>query len=999
MSSRRANRRASNQRTSPSVRSAACSAACSAARAAAAHAAVEPLETRRLLSTINWTNKGTGAGAGDTDSFNAIYGGNATIARNIVQRAIDDWERVIVNFNYSNGTNTYNVTVNAAPISGRGGTGSLTQLNGKPTSAVITMDDNGGGEGWYFDPVIGSSAVPDDGEFTNILGPFNATFTGAGGANDDDDYYRTIAHELGHALGIAGSGGSSLLLDDNFTDIGDDPNSSDPADRLFAWNINGGPVEATFTNNTGTHFYEGPTVPVGGTAHPGELLNPGRSVEAPPTQRQLISDLCATVLRDAYGYTIALPSTINTFYANLNTTTNVVTLTGDANPNGSDADQFDLEVTGGSMRFEVNGTSEVIAGAEFSDIVLNAGAAADDANVDALLGGKTVTLNMGAGNDTVDVAFETEDIDNIILSNFTTNGDAGTDLMRFWDRADLGGADTWTFDADTVAKSTRQMDYNSVESLDVRASDNVATVFNIDGTATTTELSILSGPGADTFNVGNGDFDTNIGGSVFIGAGDGGDVLNVDDTADGATGDVYDFAAGRFSKPGQILDYTQLESISVLGSDQNSTWRINSTDITLTLIGGDGNEVFRVGDAVGSVGAGAADINALISINGGAGDDQYFVGNGDLDELSQPLIIEDPLVGGGTDTLTVNDGDDTGADPYTLVNGLLTKPGAGSFVSINYFAINSVLIDMNPGDNTFNFTDGFGFPTLQGNGGADTFNVISTSSGATTPVIRGGAGLDNVIVNEDETGTATAVFDADEDLNNLYLYEGGTVNVLANGETGISATSTGFLRGTLNLNDNFLVTGSSVAFVVDKITRGYNAGAWNGVPAGGAAGVVRSSTAAASAAGDGLGYAQVGGAAGQLNIAVYRGTPVAVGNLIVSYTLYGDNNLDRTVGIGDFSLLASNFNQAGTNWVRGNYNYDGSTGIGDFALLAANYNLSAADVPDAAARGGSAQPSPFADGGGAVGFESTAAGDRSDRPTTDVLIARYEDGVVTPESV
>ena len=37
-----------------------------------------------LLSTIDWANKGTGAGAGDTDDFNAVYGANATAARNIV---------------------------------------------------------------------------------------------------------------------------------------------------------------------------------------------------------------------------------------------------------------------------------------------------------------------------------------------------------------------------------------------------------------------------------------------------------------------------------------------------------------------------------------------------------------------------------------------------------------------------------------------------------------------------------------------------------------------------------------------------------------------------------------------------------------------------------------------------------------------------------------------------------------------------------------------------
>src|SRR5262249_43538479 len=59
---------------------------------------VELLEARRLLSNIVWTNRG-GTGS-DTDNFAATYGTNATAARAIVDRAIDDWQKVIVDFNY-----------------------------------------------------------------------------------------------------------------------------------------------------------------------------------------------------------------------------------------------------------------------------------------------------------------------------------------------------------------------------------------------------------------------------------------------------------------------------------------------------------------------------------------------------------------------------------------------------------------------------------------------------------------------------------------------------------------------------------------------------------------------------------------------------------------------------------------------------------------------------------------------------------------------------------
>ncbi|MCS7033369.1 MAG: hypothetical protein NZ561_05155, partial [Phycisphaerae bacterium] len=55
-------------------------------------------------------------------------------------------------------------------------------------------------------------------------------------------------------------------------------------------------------------------------------------------------------------------------------------------------------------------------------------------------------------------------------------------------------------------------------------------------------------------------------------------------------------------------------------------------------------------------------------------------------------------------------------------------------------------------------------------------------------------------------------------------------------------------------------------------------------------------------------------------------------------TEYGDANLDRTINLTDFSLLAANFNLAG-GWSSGNFNGSGGIDLGDFALLAANYNF------------------------------------------------------------
>jgi hypothetical protein len=71
----------------------------------------------------------------------------------------------------------------------------------------------------------------------------------------------------------------------------------------------------------------------------------------------------------------------------------------------------------------------------------------------------------------------------------------------------------------------------------------------------------------------------------------------------------------------------------------------------------------------------------------------------------------------------------------------------------------------------------------------------------------------------------------------------------------------------------------------------------------------------------------------------FNGQPLDGSSLIIRYTLAGDVNLDRTVNITDFAVLAANFNQT-SRWSLGDFNYSGTTEIGDFALLASSFNRS-----------------------------------------------------------
>lgn len=85
-------------------------------------------------------------------------------------------------------------------------------------------------------------------------------------------------------------------------------------------------------------------------------------------------------------------------------------------------------------------------------------------------------------------------------------------------------------------------------------------------------------------------------------------------------------------------------------------------------------------------------------------------------------------------------------------------------------------------------------------------------------------------------------------------------------------------------------------------------------------------------------------------------------SVLVTAALPGDANLDGSVNIGDFALLAAGFNKPGT-WSSGNFNGDATADIGDFSLLATNFNTSIpGGVPAFALSGGgdraSAVPEP-----------------------------------------
>jgi hypothetical protein len=275
---------------------------------------IESLEDRTLPSTIVWANRG--GAASDTDNLNAVFGANAATARAVVDAAIQAWETVIVSFNFADGSNAFQLTVLADPThKGNGAlawSGLQNDGQGRPTSGKIELQSGSDGHGgsYYLDPNVWSPAFGG-----NLVTPYARDATPGGSAAYLGDLFTLMTHELTHVLGI----------------------NSDPAEA-FQSNAHGylrNTGQADAEDQPGTLFvFDGPSIKalltsddemIGGVVQAEHVAKPGNSYTDPQThltysgsvdalnptyafgRRCLISPTDALILRDAYGYTVALP--------------------------------------------------------------------------------------------------------------------------------------------------------------------------------------------------------------------------------------------------------------------------------------------------------------------------------------------------------------------------------------------------------------------------------------------------------------------------------------------------------------------------------------------------------------------------------------------------------------------------------------------------------------------------------------------------------------------
>lgn len=355
----------------------------------------------------------------------------------------------------------------------------------------------------------------------------------------------------------------------------------------------------------------------------------------------------------------------------------------------------DYHLSAGTIAYSTNGTFDYnLSYGTFEDVNLNAGPLNNDFDLDTGLGGEN-TLNLfgGGGNDQLHL--------DTFATTATINFNGGTattgDSIVVDDTADFVFAPT-TY---TLTKTTFDMtnfgllNFSTAESFHLLA-DNENNTFNITGILLATTLT--GGSKSETFNVGGGDFDTNISNNLTVFGEQGGDTLVVDDTTDPTGDDGYTLNNGVFTKSNVFvtLTYNFVEVVQVNGNPGNNAFNFvspGSGALAVTLRGFNGSDTFTItpsststvsvegsdptvapGDVLAFTNAEAAGSATLVP-NGAVNGTYNFT---NADSVTFFGIETFPLPPGVPGTPDMNNGDDHGTSSTDNITNVSAPHVSGS---------------------------------------------------------------------------------------------------------------------------------------------------------------------------------------------------------------------------------------------------------------------------------------------------------------------------------
>lgn len=667
---------------------------------------LEPLEARTVLSTIRWLNRGSAAS--DSDGFNAVFGANAASARTVVDGVIRAWERLVADLRYTDGSNTFALTLSTTPS--RRGLGSVSYFAsrydgaGRPMAAEVVIDSgtDGRGAGWFLDQ------TPDDAaEFRGtVVNAFAGNATPGGPAVGRVDYFTVVAHELSHVLGLTADSRSALQQDPNrYVVATGQTDAYFKAGRLFTFT--GPSVKALLTS----YNRFSPNGDFGRPLHTAEPVNSytSGSVTYAGSQdtnnavyeysrRYLPSLLDALILKDAYGYTVMPPQTVGDFYAILDSVTGNLLLRGGATGTSNDTitvdrdgDQLVVSVTIGNP---IPGTAvsgalvSRFAAAGVRSITIQAGNGNDTVRLGGAGAGVPVNVELGEGDDTLILGNGSGRLDDL-LAGVTVSGQAGTDALLVQDQGGTAGRSFTLTPTGLAWSSGRSVAFGTLEALTVRAGAGADT-FTVQGLLGM-PVTLNGGPGTDTLNGPNvangwrvtgmnaGTLDTTV---TFA---------NIEGLKGGTADDQFALSASRGVSGGidgnggrDVLDYSAY-----------------TTPVVVLLAGGQAT----------NVGGGVRNVN---NVTGGAGND-LLVGDDRGNELRGGRGNDIIYGQGGDDLLMGDDGDDylsggsgrelflggLGADRLLGLEGDDLLVGGTTTLDTNAVALRSVLAEWTRLDETY----------------------------------------------------------------------------------------------------------------------------------------------------------------------------------------------------------------------------------------------------------------------------------------------------------
>jgi Ca2+-binding RTX toxin-like protein len=644
---------------------------------------------------IVWENRGD-------DGFDEVFGARAASAREVIDAAIGDWNRVIANFSFPDGTDGFGVRFSMNSINGVAAVASLHDLflnstDGIPRAGSIFMDrgTDGQGAGWWLDPTPEDSA-----EFDIALNAFAARASmDSPNRPDGRDLYTIISHEIGHALGINGFYLAAAANTGRITLSTDvDPN---------AWydTVGGPSVSALIIQNS--HIaQEGDTFvdPLTGQSFHGaeDLMNPG----TPNLRRFYISNLDALLLQGAFGYSITPPEMLGSFYANLNQSTGALKVSGVTNTfsgtlgSGASDDTFlisrdddtlvvsvDIEADNRRIRRPPGVALDAPFVSTFNALdVQSISVLGAEEDLDASGGGNdrfiangwTGTLGMkgGAGSDTYIVSFTGQGGPATILDT----GSSGNDSVivkdtGVGDRIVRSGSQI-----DIVSPIVRTLAFSGLEkvTIGVNVPTGPGTVsIRADGTDLLVQKNgvellrtpLNSGTGVlvtgaeatETFEVtADGLTSSTLPGGVTIVAGEG----SGDDDTLVITGSTtvtnYEYTTGGpesgtitldgmsifFSEFEPIVDrLTVTNRVFTVGTDPGQTVRLSDDEIA-----GDGRVRIDSAGTAGFESIAFAAPTGLLMVNGGTGDDEIILASLDSAFTVDALIVN---AGDGNDSIEI----------------------------------------------------------------------------------------------------------------------------------------------------------------------------------------------------------------------------------------------------------------------------------------------------------------------------------------------------------